>query len=161
MAGASFQARAARLRWSEIDPLRLTWRGLTSVRFALALISFLALAALAGVLIPQLPAEMRGNPAAESAWLELQRGRFGFLTDAMQALGLFHVFRSAWFIGSLALLVASVCVCTANRLPPIWRNVFHPQTRVPDDYFERGQPAISVEAASIDSLRRELQRRRF
>ena len=32
MAGVSFQARAARLRWSEIDPLRLTWRGLTSVR---------------------------------------------------------------------------------------------------------------------------------
>jgi cytochrome c biogenesis protein len=161
MAGASSPARAARLRWSDIDPLRLTWRGLTSVRFALALISFLALAALAGVLIPQLPVEMRGNPAAESAWLELQRGRFGFLTEAMQALGLFQVFRSAWFIGSLALLVASVCVCTANRLPPIWRNVFSPQQRVPDTYYARGHGSVSTAAANIAGIESELRKRRY
>jgi cytochrome c biogenesis protein len=161
MAGASFQARAASLRWSEIDPLRMTWRGLTSVRFALALIFFLALAALAGVLIPQLPAEMRGNPAAESVWLELQRGRFGFLTDAMQALGLFQVFRSPWFIGSLALLVASVCVCTANRLPPIWRNVFNPQQRVPDAYYGRGDGSVSTPASNIAGIESELRRRRY
>jgi cytochrome c biogenesis protein len=161
MAGASFPARAARLRWSDIDPLRLTWRGLTSVRFALALISFLALAALAGVLIPQLPSEMRGNPAAESAWLELQRGRFGFLTDAMQAVGLFQVFRSAWFIGSLALLVASVCVCTANRLPPIWRNVFSPQQRVPDAYYGRGDGSVSTTVANIAGIESELRKRRY
>ena len=78
------------------------------------------------MVIPQLPAEMRGNPAAEAAWLEFQRGKFGFLTDPMDALGFFQLFRSLWFVSGLALLVASVCVCTANRLPPIWRNVFSP-----------------------------------
>ena len=131
-------------RWSENDPLRWRWRGLTSVRFALALIGFLALASLAGVLIPQLPIEMRNNPEAVAAWLALQEQRFGFLADPMDRLGLFEVFRSPWFLGGLALLVASVCVCTANRLPPIWRNVLHPQTRVPDDYFAAGQPVIAV-----------------
>ncbi|MPZ48224.1 MAG: hypothetical protein GEU75_02745 [Dehalococcoidia bacterium] len=148
-------------RWSENDPLRWLWRGLTSVRFALGLIGFLALASLVGVLIPQLPIEMRNNPAAVSAWLALQEERFGVLAGPMDRLSLFEVFRSIWFISGLALLVASVCVCTANRLPPILRNVRHPQTRVPDDYFDRGQPAVSVAAADVDGLAAELRRRRY
>jgi cytochrome c biogenesis protein len=158
MAEASFGR--ARVRWSDVDPLRLLWRGLVSVRFALGLIGFLALASLAGVLIPQLPVEMRGNPAAEAGWLEFQRGKFGFLTDPMDALGLFQVFRSLWFISGLALLVASVCVCTANRLPPIWRNVFSPQTRVPDEYLQGGA-SVSVAAPNVDALSREFARRRY
>jgi cytochrome c biogenesis protein len=159
MAEASF-GRRARLRWSDVDPLRLLWRGLVSVRFALGLIGFLALASLAGVLIPQLPVEMRGNPAAEAGWLEFQRGKFGFLTEPMDALGLFQVFRSLWFVSGLGLLVASVCVCTANRLPPIWRNVFSPQTRVPDEYLQGGA-SVSVAATNVDALSRELARRRY
>jgi cytochrome c biogenesis protein ResB len=147
-------------RWSENDPLRLLWRGLTSVRFALALIGFLALATLLGALIPQLPVEMRGNPAAVSAWLDFQERRFGVLTDPMHRLGLFQVFRSLWFMTGLALLVGSVCVCTANRLPPIWRNVRHPQMRVPDEYFGHGQPAFSI-AADVDALTATLRRRRY
>src|SRR3972149_3774939 len=103
---------AARPRSPEVDPLRWLWRGLTSVRFALALIGFLALASLLGVLIPQLPVEMRGNDAAVRVWLDFQEGRFGLLTDAMYRVRLFEVFRSPWFIGGLALLVGSVCVCT-------------------------------------------------
>jgi cytochrome c biogenesis protein len=158
MAEASFSR--TRVRWSDIDPLRLLWRGLVSVRFALGLIGFLALASLAGVLIPQLPVEMRGNPAAEAGWLEFQRGKFGALTGLMDALGLFQVFRSLWFISGLALLVASVCVCTANRLPPIWRNVFSPQTRVPDEYLQGGA-SVSVAMADVDTLSRELARRRY
>jgi cytochrome c biogenesis protein len=160
MAEVSF-GRPARLRWSDFDPLRILWRGLVSVRFALGLIGFLALASFTGVLIPQLPVEMRGNPAAEAAWLEFQRGKFGFLTDPMDAVGLFQVFRSLWFVSGLALLVASVCVCTANRLPPIWRNVFQPQTRVPDEYLTNSDASIAVTAPSADALARELSRRRY
>ncbi len=143
------------------DPVRGLWRLLTSVRFALGLIAFLALASLLGVLIPQLPSQMRGNAAAEAAWLEFQRRRFGFLTDTMDGLGLFEIFRSLWFATGLAALVVSVCVCTANRLGPVWRNVSRPQTRVPDDYFERGQPVIVVEVANTGHLTAQLRRRRF
>jgi cytochrome c biogenesis protein len=152
---------APTVRWSENDPLRWLWRGLTSVRFALALIAFLALASLAGVLIPQLPIEMRGNPTAISVWLDFQEERFGFLTETMYRAGLFAVFRSLWFVTGLALLVGSVCVCTANRLPPIWRNVFHPQARVPDDYFGRGQPTVSTAVPGIAILAVGLKRRRY
>src|SRR5262245_947298 len=117
--------------------MRWLWHVLTSVRFALALIAFLALASLLGVMIPQVPAEMRNNPTAMSAWMTMQEDRFGIFTNPMVKLGLFDVFRSIWFGSALGLLVVSVCICTSNRLPPVWRNVFKPQTRVPDDYFDR------------------------
>ena len=70
---------AAGGRWLDVDPVRALWRLLTSVRFALMLIGVLAFAALLGVLIPQVPPEMRGNPAAEAAWLNVQEGKFGFM----------------------------------------------------------------------------------
>jgi cytochrome c biogenesis protein len=159
VAGISYRGRTARLRWSDLDPIRLLWRGLVSVRFALGLIGFLALATLIGAVVPQLPAEMRGNAVAEAAWLEFQRERFGLLGGPMEALGLFQVFRSLWFVSALALLVASVCVCTANRLPPIWRNVFKPQTRVPDEYLAHDATIVaSVDAAAME---RELRRKRY
>src|SRR3972149_4086096 len=120
---------AARAAVYQLDPARRLWRLLTSVRFALLLIGLLALAALAGLLIPQLPSQMQGNPAAAAAWLEFQRGRFGLLTTPMDRPGLFRIFRSIWFSATLALLVASICVCTAGRLPPVWRNLFPPPTR--------------------------------
>jgi cytochrome c biogenesis protein len=136
---------------------------LTSVRFALGLIGFLALIALLGVIIPQLPNEMRGNAAAETAWYALQEDKLGILYGPMRSLGTFEIFRTPYFIGGLALLVMSVCVCTANRLPPIWRNVFEPQTRVPDEYLLRGgDSTVTFEAtSSAVALESELRRRRY
>ncbi|HEX5367817.1 MAG TPA: cytochrome c biogenesis protein ResB [Dehalococcoidia bacterium] len=153
---------APRVRWSDYDPFRLLWRGFTSVRFALVLIAFLAFASFIGVIIPQVPNELRGNAAAEATWYQLQQQHFGsFGADFMDRLQLFDVFRSMWFVTGLAALVASVCVCTANRLPPIWRNVFQPQTRVPDDLYTRGDSTISVEDADASVITRELRRRHY
>ncbi len=160
MAGASYR-RTAPMRWSDFDPLRFVWRGLTSVRFALGLIGFLAFAALLGAVIPQLPIEMRGNPAAEAAWFNLQHDRFGILGEPMERLGLFQVFRTPWFIAALGLLAASVCVCTANRLPPIWRNVLHPQTRVPDEYLLNNEATITAPAEDAATIAHALRKRRY
>ncbi len=146
----------------DFDPVRGTWRLLTSVRFALALIGFLAFAALLGILIPQIPSQMRDNQVAINSWLEFEKqDKFGFFTDPMYRLGLFDVFRSLWFVVGLFILVASVCVCTANRLPPIWRNVRKPQTRVPDEYFDRPEGSIAVAAPDVDALAEGLRRRRY
>ena len=161
MAGASYGGRVARLRWSDFDPFRLSWRVLTSVRFALGLIGFLALIALLGVIIPQVPSEMRGNSAAEAAWFALQEDRLGLLFPPMNAMGTFEIFRTPYFIGGLALLVMSVCVCTANRLPPIWRNVFEPQTRVPEEYLTRGDSTVTFDSVAPSTLEAELRRRRY
>lgn len=147
--------------WQNFDPFRLIWRGLTSVRFALGLIGLLAIFAALGLAIPQLPTEMRENPMFRTAWFEEQHDRFGVLAPPMERLGLFEVFRSVWFVSGLALLVASVCVCTANRLPPIWRNVFHPQTRVSDDYLTRGDASVKFEAPDAEPIAEGLRKRRY
>jgi cytochrome c biogenesis protein len=160
VAGASYSRRAAGLRWSDFDPLRLSWRVLTSVRFAVLLIGFLALISLAGIVIPQLPSDMRGNPAAEAGWYAMQHERFGVFGEPMEAMGVFEIFRTPYFIAGLALLVMSVCVCTANRLPPIWRNVFQPQTRVPEEYL-RGDAAVTFPSPDGRAVAEELRKRRF
>ena len=81
-----------------LDPFLWLWRLLTSVRFALALIAFLALAGLLGALLPQIPGALRGDPAAVEAWLEEERGKFGALTDLLHDMGLFTLFDTAWFL---------------------------------------------------------------
>jgi cytochrome c biogenesis protein ResB len=134
------KAQAAR-SWAqtarELDPLRAVWRLFTSVRWALILLAFLALAGLLGVLLPQIPSTVRGDGAAVADWLDTQRGKFGVFTDPFYRLGFFDVFHARWFAAGLSLLVVSVTVCTANRFFPIWRTIRRPQRRVPETYFQR------------------------
>lgn len=146
----------------ELDPLRATWRLFTNVRWAIGIIAFLALASLLGVLIPQIPAVVRGDATAEAQWLAVQEGRFGFLTDPMNRVGLFDVFHARWFVYALGLLVVSVAVCTASRFPSIWRAVTRPPRRVNDAYFasahHRFDYATPTAGPGLETL---LRRRRY
>jgi cytochrome c biogenesis protein ResB len=163
MAKADMLGTAARLRSRRgPDPARFIWRLLTSVRFALWIIGFLIVAGLAGTLLPQLPAPMQGNTAAEAAWLSLQRERFGALTEVLHFLGLFNVFSAPWFIAGLGVLVVTVTVCTVNRFPPTWRAVTRPPERVPDTFFERAHRRAQYRSpASAGAVEEALRRQRY
>ena len=79
---------------------------LASVKFAVTVVVIIALACIAGTLIPQgtdVAKYVERHPDAAS-WLEL----FG-------KTGLTHVFYSVWFIGLLCTLSASVAVCSSRR----------------------------------------------
>lgn len=144
------------------DLFWLIWRLLISVRFALGLILFLALAGLLGVLLPQIPIPMRGDPAAVAAWLEFQRGKFGPLTDAMYRLGLFNVFNALWFQAALGVLIVAVAVCTTNRFPAIWRTITRPRKRINDSYFVRAHHRASFATpADPAGLEGALRRHRY
>jgi len=146
----------------ELDPFRATWRLFTSVRWAIGIISFLAVASLLGVVVPQAPASVRGDAAAEADWLAVQEERFGSLTDVMNRVGLFDVFHTPWLAYALGLLVVSVAVCTASRFPPIWRAVTRPRRRVSDAYFagarHRFDCATGRAGPGLESV---LRRRRY
>ena len=165
------QAELAR-GWSRsvrgLDLVLPAWRLLTSLRFALALISFLALAGLVSVVLPQIPAVMRDSPAAVAAWLEFQRGRFGPLTEPMYRLGLFNVFEARWFLGALATLAISICAYGISRVPSLWRSVVRPPERVPDVFFDRAANRVAFATAEVTTmdgassrLEALLRRRRF
>lgn len=144
------------------DPLHAAWRFFTSVRGALYLLGLVALGALLGTVIPQIPIAMRGNPAAIAAWVEFQRGKFGPLTTPIHRLGLFNVFATYWFNGLLVLLLVAVAICTANRLRPTWRSVTRLQTRVGDRYFTSARHrARRDEPVDADALAAALRRRHY
>ena len=146
----------------KFDPLRATWRLLTNVKFAVALVSLAVLASLLGVVLPQLPAEMRGNPPARSAWLELQRQDFGWLTGTLDGLDLFDVFHSPWFVGLWFVIVAAVTVCTISRFPPTWRSVQRPPMRVAERYFETARHRASfTHAGGVEAVEGLLRRRHY
>src|SRR6185437_1217146 len=96
---------------------------LTSVRVALLLLAMVAVAALIGVIFPQAPDEIRAVPAAMDQYVQFQHGRYGVFTTPMRDLGFFNVFHTFWFNGLVLVLLLAVAVCTANRIPPIVRNV--------------------------------------
>ena len=90
-----------------ISPLRNDWRVLTSMRTALVLLFFLAIAAIPGALLPQRSLN-QGNVndfIAEN----------GFIGEIYDRLQLFDVFSSWWFTAIYALLFTSLIGCLLPR----------------------------------------------
>ena len=150
------------LQPSGLDPLRTIWQLLTNVKFALVLVGLALSAGLIGVVIPQVPGPMRGNPAARSAWLELREQTYGPLTGVMDGAGLFDVFHSAWFNGLWVAIIVSVTVCSVSRFLPTWRSIQRPAHFVADGYFEKAHNRANFShpggAAAVSAL---LRRRRY
>lgn len=150
------------LRVGAFDPFRWAWQLLINVKFALFLVGLAVLASLAGVLIPQVPAEMRSNPAARSTWIEAQRDTFGPFTGAMDRYDLFDIFASPWFVGLWVLIIVSVTVCTVSRIRPTVRSVRRPPRVVSDRYFETAHArARFSHSGGVEALEAFLRRRRY
>ena len=95
-----------------------------SVRLAIVLLSAIAVGALLGTVIPQQAAATavaaRLNPA---------------LLAVFQALQLFDVYHSAWFILLLVLLSVNLVVCSLDRFPAAWRQIRGGVPTEGGDYF--------------------------
>jgi cytochrome c biogenesis protein len=150
------------LRPGGVDPLRFAWNLLTNVKFALLLVGLAGVVGLIGTVVPQLPAQMRDNPAAQAAWIEIQRDTFGAFTDPMRSLGLFEVFYSRWFTALWAVIIVSVTVCTVSRFRPTMRSVRRPPKSVGDRYFETAHHRASFShPGGVEAVEGILRRRRF
>ncbi|MCL6644317.1 MAG: cytochrome c biogenesis protein ResB [Dehalococcoidia bacterium] len=162
MSAAPRATSASTLQPSGLDPLRWAWQLLTNVKFALLLVGLAGIAGLIGTILPQMPGPMRGNPAARSAWLELQRSQYGPLTGLFDRLGFFEVFHTAWFNGLWFLIIVAVTVCTVSRLRPTIRAVRNPPKRVPDAYFERAHHRADFShPGGAEAVERLLRQRRY
>jgi cytochrome c biogenesis protein len=151
-AGKSLPDRARPAGWSRtvnlINPLRAVWWLVTNVRFAIVLLVLLTAVSLLGVLIPQMPSNVRGDAALEAQWLERQEDRFGAVaTNVIDAVGLYDVFHQRWFALLLAVTVVSTGAYVVSRFPGVWRTITRPRKRVPDRYLEMAPHRISVDAA--------------
>jgi len=159
---AETRPAASTMRPTGFDPFRATWNLLTNVKFALFLVGLAGVAGLIGTVVPQLPAQMRGNPAAQAAWIEIQRGKFGVTTDVMRSLGLFEVFYSTWFNGLWALIIVAVTVCTVSRLRPTIRSVRRPPKTVGERYFEMAHHRASFShPGGVEAVEGILRKHRY
>ncbi|MBA2474247.1 MAG: cytochrome c biogenesis protein ResB [Pseudonocardiales bacterium] len=86
---------------------RNTWRGLTSMRTALALLFLLALAALPGALLPQY--------SLNAQRVRTYRAQHPSLAPVLDRLGFFEVFASPWFAAIYLLLFVSLVGCVVPR----------------------------------------------
>ncbi len=145
-----------------MGPLRAVWWLFTNVRFAIVLLVVLTLVSLVGVLVAQMPLNVRGDAVLEAEWLAEKEGTYGFLTDPMDALGLFDVFHASWFSVLLAVTVVSTGAYIVSRFPGVWSAISRPRKRVPDRYFDLAPHRLRVEG-EVDAERFEdcLRRSRY
>lgn len=159
---AGAQSRPVIQRFGRPDPFHWVWALLCNVKFALLLVGLAGVAALVGVIVPQVPAPMRDNPAARQAWMEMRWDDFGAFTGVMDGYGLFDVFHAPWFYGLWVLIILAVTVCTVSRFRPTARAVRRPLRAVPDRYFESAHHRADFShpggAAAVESA---LRKRRY
>lgn len=146
------------------------WRLFTSVNFAVVQIIVLALLAVVGMTVRQLPA-FAFHSAADYA-TEMARLRAIYEpaigsgpVDILERLQLFHVFTSTWFSLGLVILVVSIVICTLDRTPRLWRQAAFIRVQQPDAYFDPRLPdRVSIAGGgglSAEVLARTLRRRGF
>ena len=107
---------------------RHLWRLFTSVDFAVVQIIALALLAVFGMTIRQLPdfafrsrRRLRGRAGRLHARLRPVLGA-GPGRPARAAVAV-HVFPRPWFSAALLVLIVSIVICTLDRTPRLWRGV--------------------------------------
>ena len=147
------------------------WRLLTDVRFAVVLITLLAVAGLVGMLVRQFPVTAADDPAryavelatVRTAWSDLPAG--SLLVDVFDRLGFFSVFSTPWFLLLMTVLVVSIICCTLDRTPRLWRSVNGSRAQQPLAFFDaRRDHRVVIEGVGDDAVelvRGAFRRRRF
>ena len=98
------------------NPNVIAWRVFSSLGLTIFLFILLAVTSVFGTIILQ-------NAAPEQYLAE-----YGIaLTRILDFFGLSDMYHSWWFRSILILLVINLFFCSLNRLPGVWRQIFHPR----------------------------------
>jgi cytochrome c biogenesis protein len=143
------------------------WHLFTSVDFAVFQIIFLALLAVIGMTIKQLPDFAFRSATDYATAMDQLHARYDpvlgqGIVDIMERLSLFAVFRSPWFSAGLVVLVTSIVVCTLDRTPKLWRGVSDVRVAQPEPFFDPMLPdRAAMDGVPADGVRAVLRRNGF
>ena len=146
------------------------WRLFTSVNFAVVQIVAVAVLAVFGMTIRQLPGfafRSAGDYAIEMGKLRtIYEPVFGVsIVDVMERLQLFHVFTSTPFTIALLVLAVSILLCTLDRTPRLWQQSASIRVVQPDAYFDPRLPdRVSIapgDGLTAAAVAAALRRHRF
>lgn len=131
-----------------LTPLVRFWRLFCSVRFAIGQILVLVLLTFLGTAISQVPPPMRADPLLVERWLGAMERTYGAATPLLRASGAFDMYNALPYRLLLGLITISVCVCTLNRFPAIWRNINAVPFQRRDSYYERAEHRARADVAA-------------
>jgi len=131
---------------------RLIWRALVSMRLAVHLLLFVAIASVIGTIL------------AQQVSYHQYIAQFGpFWYRVFSDLKLYDVYRCAWYIGLVSFLVLSTTACVTRNTPGMLRDMALPQ-RTPSDPFlthRREHATFHSVAAAEDRWHRALAARGY
>jgi cytochrome c biogenesis protein len=143
------------------------WRLFTSVNFAVVQIIAVAVLAVFGMTIRQLPGFAFRSPGDYASEMDRLRSVYEPVVgvgavDVMERLQLFHVFTSTPFTIALLVLAVSILLCTLDRTPRLWQQSATIRVVQPGAYFDPRLPdRVSIApgegltpATVADALRR-------
>lgn len=121
------------------------WRLFTSVDFAVIQIILLALLAVIGMTLEQLPDSAFRSAGDYAAAMDAIQARYDLVlgtgtVDVLERLGVFAMFRSPWFSLGLLVLVISIVICTLDRTPRLWRGVSDVRVVQPEPFYDPRLP---------------------
>ncbi|TME11640.1 MAG: cytochrome c biogenesis protein ResB [Chloroflexi bacterium] len=128
------------------------WRLFTSVNFAVVQIVAVAILAVFGMTVRQLPGFAFRSAADYATEMNKLRSIYEPVlgvggVDVLERLQLFHVFTSTPFSVALLVLVISILICTLDRTPRLWQQSATIRVVQPDAYFDPRLPdRVSVAA---------------
>lgn len=118
---------------------------LSSMRFAISMLSFVALASIIGTILKQ-------NEAYESYIIKF--GQFWF--NIFEVLGLYNVYQATWFILILIFLIASTSLCIYRNSPQFVKEIKNFNTKVKEDSLKNMKYSTEINF-SKDSLENKIQ----
>ncbi len=143
------------------------WHLFTSVDFAVFQIIFLALLAVVGMTIKQLPDFAFRSATDYATAMDQLHARYDpvlgtAIVDVMERLSLFAVFRSPLFSAGLVVLVTSIVVCTLDRTPKLWRGVSDIRVAQPEPFFDPILPdRAAMDGVPAEGVRAVLRKNGF
>jgi cytochrome c biogenesis protein len=143
------------------------WRLFTSVDFAVVQIILLALVAVVGMTLQQLPSSAFRSAGDYAQQMDVIHARYDAAlgpaaVEVLERLGAFAVFRSPWFSLGLLVLVLSIVICTLDRTPRLWRGVSDVRVVQPEPFFDPRLPdRATMDGVAADDLAGVIRRRGF
>src|SRR3990172_5935227 len=146
----------------QFDPLEALWRFFTNTKVAVVIIFLTLVGSFIGAIFIQAPGWALESPLSYASWLDRARARYGGLTDFFSAVGLFNAYNSIWFRGLCSLLIINTIACTINRIPGIWRSVFHSKPVMGDNFYQSSTNRASVPGPlPVDKVVQALRKERY
>ena len=127
----------------------------------------LALAAMLGTVIPQMPAGIQNFPTELNNYLDGMTARYGDVSRLLYWAGFYNLYTSLWFRMLVVLVIFGIIMCTLNRWQPIMRLITQPTVRASESFMsgltEKAQfRAVPLDVATTEGvLRKALNKSRY